>query len=658
MAGSAWNVTMKLLSDYPMIAKYSGSDVHERLREAEELELSALAEELRRLIISVVSKNGGHLASNLGVIELTIHMLRIFDPRHDRIIWDVGHQSYAYKILTGRAEEFFNLRRDGGISGFPRREESPCDAFNTGHSSTSLSAALGMARAFKLRKETRSVVAVIGDGALSGGMAMEAMNDMGDDDDVIIIVNDNQMSISPNVGRIARDFASIRVNPYYVGLKPRIEAFVTRIPLIGRALANGLRRIKAYFRHLTQPRNCIFEGWGLRYYGPIDGHDSRQLERYLSAMRNLHGPRVLQIFTQKGRGYAPAEEEPENFHGVAPFVVEPVRDKQQRNGNGNGETTEVTWADIVSDCLLEQGESDDSVCVITAAMSSGTGTFEFGRRYPERFFDVGIAEQHAVTFAAGLATAGLKPVVAIYATFMQRAYDQLVHDCCLQNLPVTFLISHVGLVGGDGETHQGVLTLPMLLPLPNLQVLQPQSASALKEQLEYALNYRQGPTALIYPKGIVDDPIPTLNFPGENPTGTTTAVAPRLLRAGADMAILSSGNTLKTALQAAEQISCSEAQSAEIAVIDLQHLNSPDLNGLIPILAKYQRLITLEEGILAGGMGHYVTECLRKSGLSTPVLNLGLKEYPRGIFSTNRMLRLNGLDTDGVATEIAQWLRR
>ncbi|NLZ69930.1 MAG: 1-deoxy-D-xylulose-5-phosphate synthase [Clostridiaceae bacterium] len=649
---------MELLADYPLIAKYSGSDVHERLSGADVLELPALAAELRRLIISVVSKNGGHLASNLGVVELTIYLLRIFDPRHDRIIWDVGHQSYAYKILTGRAENFFDLRQDGGISGFPRREESPCDAFNTGHSSTSLSAALGMARAFKLRKEARSVVAVIGDGALSGGMAMEAMNDMGDDDDVIIIVNDNQMSISPNVGRIARDFASIRVNPYYVGLKPRIEAFVTRIPLIGRALANGLRRIKSYFRHLTQPRNCIFEGWGLRYYGPIDGHDARQLERYLSAMRNLHGPRVLQIFTQKGRGYAPAEEEPENFHGVAPFVVEPLRDMRRASGNnGNGETTRVTWADVVSDCLLEQGESDERVCVITAAMSSGTGTFEFGRRYPERFFDVGIAEQHAVTFAAGLATTGLKPIVAIYATFMQRAYDQLVHDCCLQNLPVTFLISHAGLVGGDGETHQGVLALPMLLPLPNLQVLQPQSAAALKEQLEYALNHRQGPTALIYPKGVVDNPISVLNFPNA-PSGAVPAVAPRLLRAGSDMAILSSGNSLKTALRAAERISRSETQAAEIAVIDLQYLNSPDLNGLIPILAKYPRLATLEEGMLAGGMGHYVTECLRKAGLSTPVLNLGLKEYPRGIFSVDRVLRHNRLDTDGVAAEITQWLHR
>ena len=441
-------------------------DLPEQLRTLNSAQLEQLTADVRDLIIRTVASNGGHLASNLGVVELTIALLLEFDVRHDRIVFDVGHQSYTWKILTGRLDRFCTLRQKEGLSGFPKCCESPFDCFNTGHSSTSISAALGLSRAMdRLGKAGRSI-AVIGDGALTGGMAFEALNDAGHShENLIVILNDNQMSISRNVGGLSRHLENLRISPNYIRLKTGIDSLLLKTPLVGRPIYNLLQMFKRLARQTVQHQGILFEQLGFRYYGPINGHDIDSLRQHLRTIRQFKGPVLLHVLTQKGRGYPFAEASPDIYHGVAPFVVE--------NGVSNGKGSGCTFSEEFGSCMTALASVNTKICAISAAMTSGTGLSDFAVQYPARFFDVGIAEQHAVTLAAGMAAGGMKPYVALYSTFLQRAYDQLLHDICLQNLPVVLAIDRAGLVGEDGETHQGVYDLGLLLPLPNLEIYCP-----------------------------------------------------------------------------------------------------------------------------------------------------------------------------------------
>ena len=464
----------------------------EDIRSIPKKDLPRLAKEIRTFLIRSISETGGHLASNLGVVELTMAMYLAFNPRKDKIIWDVGHQSYTHKILSGRKKDFSGLRRFGGISGFPKRGESPCDAFNTGHSSTSISAGIGMVEARDLRGEHYSVVSVIGDGALTGGMAYEALNNTARlKKNFIIVLNDNHMSISENVGGMSQYLNSIRTSEGYNRLKEQIADKIGGVPGIGRSMVEYLRNTKNGIKQLFIP-GMLFENLGITYLGPVDGHDIRRLVRTFEEAKRLNRPVLVHVLTQKGKGYRPAELHPDRFHGVASFDP------------GTGQSKKIKeypdYTDVFSKKLIELAEQDPSIVGVTAAMPDGTGLAAFGRRFPKRFFDVGIAEQHAVTSAAGLAAGGMKPVVAVYSSFLQRGFDQILHDVCIQNLPVIFAVDRAGLVGADGETHQGIFDLSYLSCIPNMTVLAPKNRWELEDELAFALRYG-GPIAIRYPRG-------------------------------------------------------------------------------------------------------------------------------------------------------------
>ena len=469
--------------------------------------LNALAAELRAFIVRSVSRTGGHLASNLGTVELTLALLHCFDFRRDRLIWDVGHQCYAYKILTGRKDAFRTLRQAGGLSGFPKREESPYDAFNTGHSSTALSAALGISRAAKLLGEKRRVIAVVGDGAMTGGLFYEALNNIhAGRDEVLLILNENEMSIDRSVGLLARHLQQLRTSLIYIRTKRRGLRFLSRIPIAGAALIRGLGSVKRSLRKLVSPRSVYFETLGLRYYGPIDGHDLPSLIRALETYKARGGSMVLHICTQKGRGYKPAERAPQDYHGVAPFdlVAAEARANESAPAGAKaaeGERPPTSFSAAFSAELLRLAEREPRLVSLTAAMRQGCALDAFALRYPERFFDVGIAEEHELCLAAGLAAGGLRPVVSVYATFLQRAFDQVLHDIVLQKLPVVLAIDRAGLVGEDGETHQGIYDLAFLAAVPKLHILCPSCYEALREDLDWALTQSDGPVAIRFPRG-------------------------------------------------------------------------------------------------------------------------------------------------------------
>lgn len=588
-------------------------------------ELKDLAGELRSLIIERVSINGGHLASNLGVVELAIALHYVFDSPRDKIIWDVGHQSYPHKLLTGRYREFHTLRRYNGISGFPRIMESPHDAFGTGHSSTSISAATGIIVARDLKsiyldekdmasvQQNHKVIVVIGDGAMTAGLAFEGLNHAGHlKKDLIVILNDNNMSISPNVGALSSYLNRILTSTFYKRFKKETKAIIEGIPKIGRSVAKIAEKVEGSMKGFFLPGG-LFEDLGFNYIGPIDGHDIELLIETLNNIKDAEEPTLIHAVTTKGKGYKFSEEDPCIYHGVGPFQVpEGIRHARPLVGvhNGTGLSgSEFTFSEVFGLIVSELAEKDERIVAITAAMKEGTGLNCFAERFPDRFFDVGIAEQHAVTFAAGLATEGLRPVVAIYSTFLQRAYDSIIHDVCLQNLPVIFAIDRAGIVGEDGATHQGIFDISYMRHIPNILVMAPKDGDEMKAMLKYSLTYN-GPSAIRYPRGKTfysGKDIPIMEGKAD------------VLIEGSDIAIIAVGNTVYPALKAAEML---KTDGINASVINARFIKPLDMELITSIAQTVGRIVTVEENILAGGFGSAVLESLNRVGLRDVIVKM------------------------------------
>ncbi|MGO0122558.1 1-deoxy-D-xylulose-5-phosphate synthase [Desulfothermobacter acidiphilus] len=597
-------------------------------------ELTELAAEIRTFLIDNLAHTGGHLAPNLGVVELTLALYRVFDFPRDKLIWDVGHQSYVHKIITGRKDRFATLRQLGGISGFPCREESPYDAFGTGHASTAISAALGMAKARDLSKDRYAVVAVVGDGALTGGMALEALNHAGHlRTDLIVVLNDNEMSISPNVGALANYLSRLRSDRAYRRLQEELESLTSKLPRVGPRLRDLVLRLKGSVKYLMIP-GMIFEELGFTYLGPVDGHHLPTLISLLERARSLQGPILVHVVTRKGKGFKPAEADPDLYHGVGPF---------------NPETGELyssprpTYTEVFGRTLVRLAEEDPRVVAITAAMPAGTGLRLFSQRYPHRFFDVGIAEQHAVTFAAGLAVAGYRPVVAIYSTFLQRAYDQVIHDVCLQRLPVVLALDRAGIVGEDGATHQGLFDLAYLRCIPHITVMAPADENELQHMLKTALELGS-PVALRYPRGAgvgveLDSQLMPL------PVGRGT-----VLREGKEVALVALGNTVVPALRAAEDLA---SRGVSAAVINARFLKPLDEDLLLRYARLTRWVVTIEEGVLAGGFGSAVAECFAAHGLrEVKITRLGIPDTFVEHGRPEALRRKYGLDAQGIVQAV------
>ena len=590
-------------------------DEPQRLGELSLPELEQLAAELRTYIIQTVAQTGGHLAPSLGTVELTLALYSVFKLPRDKMIWDVGHQAYAHKILTGRREAFTALRRYGGITGFPCRTESPYDAFGVGHASTSISAALGMAIARDLDDRGEHVIAVIGDGAMTGGEAFEALNHAGQlGKRLIVILNDNGMSIDTNVGAMSEYLSRLRVMPQYNKAKKDLEGFFRSIPHIGDTVLKTAEYIKDGVKSVLVPGG-IFAEMGFTYVGPLDGHNLRLLREVFSEIRMMDGPVLVHVHTKKGRGYLPAEIEPDKFHGVGIFDV--ISGQVKKN-----EGAPPTYTEVFGQTLVKLAAENPNITAITAAMPGGTGLKVFAEKFPNRYFDVGIAEEHAVTLAAGMAAAGKRPVAAIYSTFAQRAYDQLLHDVCLQNLPVTLCLDRAGLVGDDGPTHHGVFDLSYLRMMPNMTVMAPKDENELRRMLITALSL-DGPAALRYPRGtaagvpLTDDVQPIPLGKGE------------ILREGGDVCFLAVGSMTANALRAAELLA---ADSIAAEVVNMRFVKPLDRELLLEAAGHVKLLVTVEENVLAGGFGSAVLECLADTGRTVPLLRLGIPDrfVPQG----------------------------
>lgn len=592
-----------------------------------------LALEIRKFLIDKVSKTGGHLASNLGVVELTLSIFNVFNLNKDKLIWDVGHQAYVHKILTGRKEKFDTLRQFGGLSGFPKSSESVYDFFETGHSSTSISSALGMARARDLKNENYDVVAVIGDGALTGGMALEALNDVGyRKTKLIVILNDNQMSIGKNVGGVSRYLSKLRIDPKYNRLKEEVENALKKIPNIGNGMARYLERIKKGIKQMVVP-GMFFEDMGIKYLGPIDGHDIKNLTEVLSKAKDTKGPVIIHVITKKGKGYGFAENNPGKFHGIGPFHCD------------SGEvcfTSSDSYSKAFGEEMVELASKDKSIVAITAAMRDGTGLKTFSEKFPERFFDVGIAEQHAVTLAAGMAKEGLKPVFAVYSTFLQRAYDQILHDVCIQRLPVIFAIDRAGIVGDDGETHQGVFDLSYLTQMPNMTVMSPKSIPELKFMLKWATN-QNCPIALRYPRGgdninVLTDPLKDFKF----------GIWERIYDKG-NIALIAQGKMVQHAIMVREKLATS---GIDVRVINACFIKPIDRELIKDLAEKDIKIVTIEDNIVHGGLGSSVLQYVNTLDKKVKVLNLGFSDefIPHG--KTDILYKLYGLDVDGIIKNI------
>lgn len=554
-------------------------------------DLEQVSEELRSFLVNHVSRTGGHLASNLGVVELTMALhLHLTFPQ-DKIIWDVGHQAYTHKVLTGRKEKFSSLRQKDGISGFPKISESNCDAFDTGHSSTSISSALGMVKARDLKGENNKIVAVIGDGALTGGMAFEALNNAGRlKTNLTIILNDNNMSISENVGGLSNYLAQVRTNSKYTDFKETMESTLVKMPRVGKDLVNRLKRSKDAIKYFMLP-SMFFEDMGLTYIGPIDGHNISQMTMALQAASRLKKAVVIHVRTKKGKGYIPAERFPSMYHGVDPFDVKTGKPLKEDKG--------TSYTKVFSEVLVKEGEKNDKVVAITAAMPNGTGLTKFKARFPDRFFDVGIAEQHAVTFAAGLAISGFKPVVAIYSTFLQRAYDQIIHDVCINKLPVVFIIDRAGITGNDGKTHQGIFDLSFLSHMPNLTVMAPKNGKELEAMVSYAISY-PGPVAIRYPKGPEYQGFEEKQLPIQ--WGKS-----EVLSMEKDIAILAVGSMVKTAEKVMEGL---RKKGKSVTLVNARFVSPIDTEILDTLVKNHGVIITMEENVRSGGYGQKVSDYL------------------------------------------------
>lgn len=611
------------------------------VKEFSEEQLVQLAEEIRQLIIEVTSKNGGHLAPNLGVVELSLALHKVFSTPKDKIVYDVGHQAYIHKIVTGRRDMFHTLRQYGGLSGFPKRSESEHDAFGVGHSSTSISAALGMAVARDVKGEDYDVVAVIGDGSMTGGMAFEALNNAGDlRKRMIVVLNDNEMSISKNVGAMSEYLYQLRTGETYNRIKHDLEGWLGNVDFGGDVL-KVLRRIKGSVKNLMLP-TCIFEELGFTYLGPIDGHDIHSLIEVLEAAKNLDEPVLIHVITKKGKGYAPAEESPNKFHGTGPFEVE--TGKKIANPNAP-----ITYTEVFGNTVIELAKEDENIVAITAAMPDGTGLTPFSKEFPKRFFDVGIAEQHAVTAAAGMAAAGLNPVVAIYSTFMQRAYDSVMHDICMQNLHVSLCLDRAGLVGDDGFTHHGVFDYAYLRSMPNMTVMAPKDEDELRHMLKTAVGMN-GPVAVRYPRGsgvgvALSDSLNVL------PIGKA-----EVLREGSDVSLWAIGTMVESAMKLAEKLA---EQGINAGVVNMRFAKPIDKELLLAHAEKYKNIVTLEEGCLRGGVGSAVLEALNEARLlgTCKVLNFGIPDEFILHGDKQRLFQDIGLDVETMADKVTAFVK-
>lgn len=599
-------------------------------------ELSHIGNELRQFITEIVSINGGHLASNLGIIELTIALHYVFNTPNDKILWDVGHQCYAHKILTGRKKDFHTLRQFEGISGFPKQEESVYDAFNTGHASTSISAALGMATGRDLKGESNHIMAVIGDGALSGGMAFEALNHAGHlNSNLIIILNSNEMSISPTVGALSGYLNRLITMPIYNRLKQDIKDILSKVPRVGIGMVNLAKRIEEGVKNLIVP-GALFEELGFKYFGPIDGHDISLLISTLKRIKTITGSRLIHVVTKKGKGYKPAEENPAWFHGSSSFDIATGKPLKEADSN--------TFSNIFGQTLVELAKKDSRIVAITAAMCEGTGLGYFRELFPERFFDVGIAEEHAVTFAAGLAANGLKPVCAIYSTFLQRAYDQIFHDVCLGNLQVVFCIDRAGIVGEDGATHQGIFDLAYLRHLPNLTIMSPKNTSELSYMLKFSLEHH-GPCAIRYPRG------GTIQNKEDRMQDIEIGIAEELIE-GNDGVILALGKMVEIGLQAAHDL---ENEGIYLGVVNARFVTPLDETLIARLAKKTKRIITIEDGILSCGFGSAVLEFLNKASINdVRVKCLGLEQGITEHGAVDILFKKYGLDKEGIKKGIKE----
>lgn len=613
----------------------------EKIKEANDVkqlslsECEQLAQEIRDFLIQSLSETGGHLASNLGVVELTIALHRFLHFPEDKLVWDVGHQAYTHKILTGRKEQFATLRKTGGLSGFPKRKESDCDAFDTGHSSTSISAGLGLVQARDLKGENYQVVSVIGDGALTGGMAYEALNNAAElKKNFIIILNDNEMSITRNVGGMSSYLDHIRMAAPYTELKMGVTNALKKIPKVGDGMVDALHKTKSSIKQLVIP-GMLFENMGLTYLGPVDGHDMRQLGKVLQEAKRKQGPVLIHVLTEKGRGYEPAMRHPARFHGAAPYEVETGLPKS----NGN-----PSYTDIFSTVMRKFGDREPDVVAVSAAMVPGTGLKRFGNMFPERLFDVGIAEEHAVTFAAGLALGGLRPVVAIYSSFLQRAVDQILHDVCMQNLPVVFAVDRAGLVGSDGETHHGCFDLSYLSMMPNMTVMAPKNKWELSDMLKFAIR-QKSPVAIRYPRG-------------EAYTGLEDYRAPiemgkaEILEKGKEIAILAVGNMVRTAVQVTENLrNC----GYEPTLVNMRFVKPLDMDLLEILREDHSLIVTMEENVKSGGFGEQVMTYYG-SRLHSPAVRIVAIEdkfVPHG--SVEDLMHQQQMDSASVTERILRW---
>lgn len=596
-----------------------------------------LAEDIRKYIVDVVSNTGGHLASNLGVVELTIALHSVFDLPNDKIVWDVGHQTYVHKILTGRKEELKTMRTLNGIAGFPKTSESETDCFNTGHSSTSISAAMGMAKARDIKHEENSVVAVIGDGALTGGMALEALNHVGSSKTkMIIILNDNEMSISKNVGGINLFLSKLRARKMYNKSNISGKRILAKVPFVGERVIKLVQRTKKSIKQFIIPK-MFFEDIGFKYLGPVDGHNIEDMEYLLSNAKDLDEPVLIHILTKKGKGYKPAEENPDSFHATGPFNVEDGKAKKEKT---------LDYSAVFGNKLIKLAEKNKNIVAITAAMKDGTGLREFANKYPERFFDVGIAEQHAITFAAGLAKEGMIPVVPIYSSFYQRCYDQVIHDVCMQNLHVVMCVDRAGIVGADGETHQGILDFSFFKIIPNIKILAPKDFKELEMMLEYAVN-TDGPIVIRYPRG-GEGKYKFINYE------KIKNEKAEIVKNGDNVTILAIGKMVSKAMEVSKEL---EKNKINAEVVNVRFLKPLDKNKIISSISKTKNVITIEDNSLSGGLSSSIKELIIENNIKD--IKIESFGYPDEFIkhgTVDQIEKIYGLDSFDITEKIIKMI--
>ncbi len=602
-------------------------------------EYSALAEEIRTFLIKKISVQGGHLASNLGVVELTMALHLAFDLPEDKIIFDVGHQAYTHKILTGRKEDFDTLRSYGGMSGFPKRRESECDCFDTGHSSTSISAGLGIVAANEMLGKTGTVAAVIGDGALTGGMAFEGLNNAAQlNRNFVIILNDNNMSISENVGGMSSYLSSMRAGKVYNDIKNGVVASLNRIPVIGDNLVDKIRKTKSGIKQLVIP-GMLFENMGITYLGPVDGHNITHMVKIFKEAKKLDHPVIIHVMTKKGKGYIPAEKHPCFFHGVSPFDIETGQPLEKKE--------KPTYTDVFSKYLLKIADSDERVAAITAAMPDGTGLKKFMAKYPQRFYDVGIAEEHAVTFAAGLASAGVKPYFAVYSSFLQRSYDQILHDVCIQDLPVVFAIDRAGLVGNDGETHQGIFDLSYLSNIPNMNIFAPKNKYELGDIIKFSKDFEH-PLAIRYPRGTAYDGLKEFRAPIEH--GKSEYIYQEK-----DIALLAVGSMVSVANEVRDEL---KQKGYNVSLINARFVKPLDEEMLLDIIGYHDLIVTMEENVLNGGYGERVLRFLMEQSGNFNVINIAIPNVYVEHGNVDLLKKELRIDKDSVVKRILEKYER